>query len=242
VKTLYSIQHSPWSERARWALLHHAIDFREQTHVPLIGEIPLRFKAKKWSGKISVPLFLDEAGAAQGSLAIAERADQIGKNTILVPQEKRAEIAVFFEEIEQAMNAARERFSRSLSKHPDAVKENAPGFLRAIGMAGPAVRLGTWFIVRKYEANDGAVDERIRKGLMHVREAIGAKSYVSDAFSFADIVGASIVQAIAPFDEKFLSIPPATRKLWRHEAMAAEFSDLIAWRDAVYEKHRPLQR
>ena len=107
MKTLYSIQHSPWSERARWALLHHAIDFREQTHVPLIGEIPLRFKAKKWSGKISVPLFLDEAGAAQGSLAIAERADQIGKNTILVPQEKRAEIAVFFEEIEQAMNAAR---------------------------------------------------------------------------------------------------------------------------------------
>jgi glutathione S-transferase len=240
VKTLYSIHHSPWSERARFALLHHDVAFREREHTPMIGEIPLRFRAGMWTGKISVPLLIDDATPVQGSLAIAEHADSIGKKSPLVPKEKRAEISAFFDEIEEAMRAARERFTFGLRTDHEAVQESAPPFLRAIGMAGPAVWMGSRFIVSKYDARDGAIDERIRKGLLAVRNAVGKKEYVYDSFSFADIIGASIVQTVQVLDEKFLELPPGTKRLWHHEELAKEFADMIAWRDRIYEKHRPL--
>ncbi|MEO8876736.1 MAG: glutathione S-transferase [Polyangiaceae bacterium] len=238
MRTLYSIHHSPWSERARFALLHHEVDFREKEHVPLVGEIPLRFRTGKWSGKISVPLLIDDGKSVQGSLAIAEHLDAYGKGTPLVPNEKRAEISAFFDEIEDGMCASRERFTHALQTDRAAQQESAPGFLRAIGMAGPAVWIGSRFIVSKYNANDGSVEERIRKALTAVRTAVGKKDYVLNAFTFADIVAASLVQSIAPFDQKFLAIPPATRKLWHHDGFAKEFADVIAWRDRLYEKHR----
>jgi glutathione S-transferase len=240
VKTLYSIHHSPWSERARFALLHHKVDFREREHVPMIGEIPLRIRAGKWSGKLSVPLLIDDAESVQGSLAIAQHIDSYGKNTPLVPKEKSAEISAFFDEIEEAMHAARERFTHALRSDAEAQRESAPGFLRAIGMAGPAVWLGSRFIVSKYDANVGSVYDRIHRGLSAVRNAVGKKDYVFDSFSFADIIGASAVQTVHPFDNKYLSIPPGTKRLWSHEELSQEFADVIAWRDRIYEKHRPL--
>jgi glutathione S-transferase len=106
-------------------------------------------------------------------------------------------------------------------------------------MAGPTVKLGSWFIVSKYDAKDGAVEERIRKGLTAVREAVGKKDYVLDSFSFADILGASVVQTVHPLDEKFLRVGSGTKRLWHHEELATEFADVVAWRDRLYEKHRP---
>ncbi len=239
MKTLYTIHHSPWSERARFALLHHGIEFREREHVPLIGAIPLRIRARKWSGQLSVPLLIDERGSVQGSLAIAEHVDAYGKNSPLVPKEKSAEIRAFFDEIEDSMRAARERFTHALRSDAEAQRESAPPFLRAIGMAGPSVWLGSRFIVSKYDANDGSVLDRIHRGLTTVRNAIGKKEYVYDSFSFADIIAASAVQTVYPFDDKYLVIPPGTRRLWNHAELAEEFADVMAWRDRLYEKHRP---
>ncbi len=239
MRTLYTIRHSPWSERARFALLHHGLDFREREHVPLIGAIPLRIRAGKWSGQLSVPLLIDETGSVQGSLAIAERIDTYGKKSPLVPNEKRAEISAFFDKIEDTMRAARERFTHALRSDPEAQREAAPPFLRAIGLAGPTVWVGSRFIVSKYDANDGSVVDRIRRGLVTVREAIGKKEYVYDSFSFADIIAASAVQTVHPIDDKFLIIPPGTRRLWNHAELAEEFADVVAWRDRLYEKHRP---
>lgn len=205
----------------------------------MIGEIPMRFRAGKWSGKLSVPLLIDEGKTVQGSLEIAEHLDAHGKNTPLVPKEKRAEISTFFDEIELAMRAARERFTHDLRNDPEAQREAVPGFFRAIGMAGPTAKMGSWFIVGKYDAKEGAVEDRIRKGLAAVRNAVGKKEYVFDSFSFADIIGASVVQTVHAFDEKYLEIPPGTKRLWHHDALAKEFADVIAWRDRLYEKHRP---
>lgn len=206
----------------------------------MIGEIPLRIRAGKWSGKLSVPLLMDDGKTVQGSLAIAEHVDSYGKSTPLVPNEKRAEISAFFDEIEDAMCAARERFTHGLRSDAEAQKESAPGFLRAIGMAGPAVWLGSRFIVSKYDANAGSVYDRIHRGLSTIRSAVEKTDYVLDSFSFADIIGASAVQAVHPFDDKYLPIPPGTKRLWSHEELSQEFADVIAWRDRIYEKHRPL--
>ncbi len=238
MRTLYVIHHSPWSERARWALLHHELEFEEREHVPLVGEIPLRMRAKK-GGKVSVPLLIDGDHVVQGSLAIGEHVDATGSKSKLFPEGSLDRIRALYEVLEDALSAAREGFVRDLAVDKDAQLESLPPLLRSLPFSNLSARVGTAFVRAKYNARIGSVDDRMRAGLRAVKEAIGKKKYVLDAFSFGDIVATSIVQGIAPGDDRFVSIPPATRRLWQHDKLAAEFRDLVEWRDRVYEEHRP---
>lgn len=245
--TLFVIHHSPWSERARWALLHHKIAFVEREHVPLIGELALRMRAPKHvtgtKGKASVPLLVDDAGnAVQGSLAIGEHVDSLGKKEKLFPEGSRDVIAKLYDALEDSLSAAREGFVRDLMNDEEAQLESLPPLLRSLPFAAMSAKLGTTFVASKYNARIGSVDDRIRKGLQAVRDAIGKKDYVLEAFSFGDIVGTSIVQAIAPGDDKYVRIPPGTRRLWNHAKLQKEFADLIEWRNRVYAKHRPIPK
>jgi glutathione S-transferase len=238
--TLYVIHHSPWSERARWALLHHGMAFEEREHVPLIGEMALRMRAKS-QGKVSVPLLIDGDEAIQGSLRIGEYVDRKGKKAKLFPEGSVPTITALDEALEDALSAGRERFVIGLAGNREAQLESLPGFLRSLPFATLSARIGTAFVTSKYNARIGSVDDRIRAGLRAVREAIGSKRYVLDAFSFGDIVAASVVQAIAPVADRFVELPPATRTLWQHEKLAREFEDLVVWRDRIYADHRPTQ-
>jgi glutathione S-transferase len=56
------------------------------------------------------------------------------------------------------------------------------------------------------------------------------------AFSFADVAIAATLQVLRPHSGADLG--PATREAWTNEPLARDFSDLLAWRDAVYAKHR----
>ncbi len=243
--TLYVIHHSPWSERARWALLHHKIAFDEREHVPLIGELALRMRAPKNvrgnKGKVSVPLLVHEDGeTTQGSFAIGEYVDSIGKKEKLFPEGSREKIKALFDALEDPISAGREAFVRDLATSKEAQLEALPGALRALPFATLSARIGTAFVANKYNARIGSVDDRMRAGLRAVKDAIGTKDYVLDSgFSFGDIVATSIVQAIAPGDDKYVRIPPGTRALWNHPKLQKEFAELIAWRDRVYADHRP---
>lgn len=239
--TLYSIHHSPWSERARWALLHHEIAFDERTHVPLVGELALRRRAKS-RGKVSVPLLVDDGVAIQGSLAIGEHVDEKGGKARLFPSGARDRIRELYEALEDALAAARARHVRSLGTDSEARKASLPPFLRALPFSSLAARVGIAFITRKYAARDESIDERMRAGLRTVRDALGGRPYVLEAFSFADILAASVVQVIEPVDDVYLELAPATRRVWTHDVLRDEFTDLVAWRDGVYREHRPQQR
>ena len=140
------------------------------------------------------------------------------------------------------MNAGRERFTRDLMNDVAAQMESLPPFLRKMPLAGVSARVGTMFIVNKYRARIGSVDDRIRAGLRAAREALGGKPYVLDEFSFADVLAASVVQVISPEADKYLPFPPATRALWQHDKLVKEFGDLVEWRDALYVKHRPVAK
>ncbi|HEY1959563.1 MAG TPA: glutathione S-transferase family protein [Polyangiaceae bacterium] len=238
--TLYVIHHSPWSERARWALLHHKKKFEEREHVPLVGELALRMRAKNTNGKVSVPLLVAEDGASvQGSLAIGEWVDARGKQKKLFPEGGRERIVALYEALEDPLSAGRERFVRDLTSDREAQLESLPPFLRALPFATLSARVGTAFVASKYNARIGSVDDRMRAGLRALREALAGKPYVLDDFSFGDIVGTSIVQAIRPCADEYLDFPPATRRLWEHPKLLKEFPELVEWRDAVYAKHRP---
>jgi glutathione S-transferase len=236
--TLYSIHHSPWSERARWALDHHRIAFEERTHVPLVGELALRWRAGSW-GKVSVPLWVDDDGTAtQGSLAIAEHVDAIGKGATLFPEGARDRIRGLYDDLEDALRAARARHVKRLGSDREGQFEALPPFLRRMPFATTSAKLGASFIASKYDARDERVDERMRAGLQLVREALAGRAWVLGSFSFADVLGASVVQTITPVSDEYLALPAATRRLWTHEELGDDFRDLVAWRDALYAKHR----
>jgi glutathione S-transferase len=238
--TLYSIHHSPWSERARWALLHHEIPFDEKSHVPLIGELALRRRAKV-SGKVSVPLLVDDDGVAtQGSLAIGERVDERGAKSPLFPKGAGDRIRALYDELEDALSAARARHVQTLGTDREARLASLPPFLRKLPFSSSTARLGIAFITRKYGARPESVDDRMRAGLLAVRDALGDRPYVLDAFSFADILAASVVQTVDPVDDVYIELPPPTRRAWTHDTLRAEFSDLVAWRNRLYRDHRPI--
>ncbi len=236
--TLYVIHHSPWSERARWALLHHKIGFDEREHVPLIGELTLRMRTPV-KGKASVPLLVDEGVAVQGSRAIGEWVDARGKRDKLFPEGSHERIKELDDTLEDTLHAARERFVRDLATDSEAQLESLPAFLRAMPMASTSAKLGAAFVANKYNARIGSVDDRMRAGLKTVREALAGKDYILGDFSFADVIAASVVHSVAPNSDKYVRLGPGTRRLWRHEKLAKEFPELIEWRDRVYAKHRP---
>jgi glutathione S-transferase len=235
---LYTIHHSPWSERARWALQHHKVEFEERAHVPLTGELALRIRAKRW-GKVSVPMLVDDDGTpVVGSLEIAEHVDRKGQQPTLFPDGARDDIRALYETLEDALRAARARSVHRLMTDDEGIDATVPGFVRALPFHRAIGRLGVRYITRKYEARDESTDARTRAGLLAVRDALGSKPYVLGTFSFADVLATSVVQTVAPVDDRYLELPPATRRMWTHERLRGEFGDLIAWRDRVYREWR----
>ena len=165
--------------------------------------------------------------------------DQRGSRPTLFPPGKEAEIKKLYEDLEECLNAARERFVRDLMNDRDAQLESLPSLLRKLPFAAMSARIGTSFVRNKYDATKGSIDERIRAGLSRVRELVGKKKYVLGEFSFADILCTSVVQAVDPVSDKWLDLPPATRRLWTDANVAKDYADIVSWRDRIYEAHRP---
>jgi glutathione S-transferase len=70
---------------------------------------------------------------------------------------------------------------------------------------------------------------------------LGGRPYVHDVFTYADIIAATAVQLIAPVGEHYIALGPVKRRTWSDPDIAVEFGDLMSWRDALYEKHRPVR-
>ncbi len=83
-RKLVSLHVSPWSERAKWALDHHGLDYEVVEHMPIIGERRLRRLVGPGKPRATVPVLL--AGAEK---VIAVYADREGKGTRLIPRSMR---------------------------------------------------------------------------------------------------------------------------------------------------------
>jgi glutathione S-transferase len=47
-----------------------------------------------------------------------------------------------------------------------------------------------------------------------------------------------VLQGVMPVADRFIPLGPAVRACWTRPALAAEYDDLVRWRDALYEQHR----
>ena len=86
----YAESFAPWCERARWALDHHGLLYREIEQVPLLAEVSLRVAARRLLRRATVPLLVDGPAALMGSDEIAGYAERTALPCVAGPGRGRA--------------------------------------------------------------------------------------------------------------------------------------------------------
>jgi len=243
-RRLVILKISPWSERARWALDHHGLAYQTIEHAPFLGERRLRRLVGSRNERATVPVLLAEGQTLTESWDIALHADREGSGTKLIPEEHADEVRRWNTLADQAMAAGRALVVAAMLESPAALDESVPrgvpSFLRPA--LRPMGRYGMKWFGRKYGVHLADLPLHLAKmkaALQTHREALAKRSpYLLGSFSYADIVMASTLQGVSPVDNRYIQLGPALRRAWTREELAAEYSDLVAWRDRLYAQHR----
>lgn len=247
-RTLYGLVVSPWTERARWALEHHRLDYHYHEHVPMLGEVLLRMKAR--AAKATVPLLEDGDRVVMGSVEIARHGDRVGSGSVLFPPEHDREISRWVDAAERMTNAGRAWLLRNITRDREALAETLPSFVPdgLRGTLAPSAAMAVRFLSRKHSVPANAerlVEETVRPVLVELREALERRRDVSGGptyllgpagFTGADLVVAASLHVIEPHARA--TVGPRTRAAWTQPELAREFADVLAWRDAIYDEHR----
>ncbi len=242
-RKLVTLSVSPWSERARWALDHHGLAYENVPHMPILGERRLRRMVGPHRPRATVPVLIDGSGVLTDSWDIAVYADREGKGSKLIPPEHEPAIRDWCAVADEASNAGRALVVAATLASGPALDEQGPPMPKWLRpMLRPAGRAATRAFARKYglELDDPAAPTaKVRAALDRLRRALAAASpYLQGSFSYADIAMATLLQGIAPVSDRFMKIGPATRDAWTRRELAADYADLIAWRDGLYESRR----
>lgn len=239
-----ALSYSPWSEKARWVLDHHRIDYREVEYVPMLAEPWLRARLRRPVGQVTVPVLIDGGRALGDSLEIALHADRVGQGERLIPPGMRDAISTWNARSERILDAGRVLVLQKTVGSPEAMGEAMPAtFPRAVrGRMGWMGKMGVRYLEWKYGAGgrDRAVEvERIAVELEALREVLsGTESYVLGRFTHADVVMAASLQVVWPVSNRWLVLGAGTRVVWQEPGLVERFADLIAWRDWLYDRHR----
>jgi glutathione S-transferase len=239
-RILYAMPYSPWSERARFALLHHRTAFEEREHVPVLGELALRVRSRRPLSRVSIPMLVEDGRAIVDSLAIAEHVDAHGAGERLFPAEHRESIRELNAAIEPMLEAGRARSIQTNMHDDEAALDLVPPPLRNLPFALETSRLGSRFIAWKHPTSFDAILRRLCEGISDIRRALGDREYVHGTFTYADIIAATALQLVQPVSDRYIAISPVKRRTWSDPDLAEEFKELVQWRDRLYEKHRPV--
>jgi glutathione S-transferase len=207
----------------------------------MISEPRLRLKLKRLGGRITVPILFDEGVVLRDSFDIARHADLRGTATPLFPPSRQSDIAALNSQFERAMEAGRCMVVRRTADHPSAKYDSVPGPTWARPALGPLANLGLRYFVRKYdlEGRTAADDLGImRDALLETRELLGGRPTIYGELSYADIIAATFLQFVQPCDPRYIRLSEGNADCWTTPELAAEFADLVAWRDALYDEHR----
>ncbi|MCB0219527.1 MAG: glutathione S-transferase [Chrysiogenetes bacterium] len=235
---------SPWSEKARWALDHSGIDYRESEYTPMLGEYWLRWRLRKFSGRVSVPALIGKEVRLTDSFEIARFADEHRtRGERLFPHELIAQIEEWNARSERATDSTRALLIERMLGDREALSEALPPMIPApirLSLTALAAQ-GSRFLRRKYRAREKSPTDHenlIRTELTVLRGALDGGDYIYDTLSYADIAMAVVLQFLIPPPEGSVAMGPATRRCARHPVLAEEFADLGRWRDRLYQRHR----
>lgn len=245
VLELVAINYSPWSEKARWALDYNGAPYEETPYQAMLGELSMRKRLGRWSGKVTIPLLFDGDAVIDDSYKISKYVEnKHPTQRPLFPEAFQAELKNWNERSEAALAAGRALTTQRVLNNPAARREAMPPMPKILmgPLAAPLSRLGATFLRRKYNFSDALESEKqsLKEVLLSLREALsdGRQYLLGDALSYADICMAVSLQFVKPVTDEYIKLGPASRKEWSDDAMCSEFSDLLSWRDGVYESHR----
>jgi glutathione S-transferase len=235
---------SPWSERARFALDHHRIDYREESYVPILGEPLLRLRTRVFRGPISVPVLFHDGRVIRDSVEIARHADRMGgQGTPLFPAGAEAELSRYVELATRIMEAGRVMSFHRAASNPAIRDEGLPPFIPAPLRTALAAltNMGAAYLVRKYQLDAREPKETrttMRRDLETLRTGLrGRKTLLSD-FTFADIAAAVALGVVRPVEHSVMPLKPGMRASFTDPELAEEFGELLAWRDRLYTERR----
>jgi glutathione S-transferase len=239
VPILVHLSYSPWSEKARWALDHHHVQHRRVEHLPLVLEPLLRVASRDLREKQTVPRLFVGRDVLRDSLEIARFADRVGRGDALLPSDLEQEILAWVDRSEALLASGRARLMDRMLASQEALREALPRPFRAIGPAVGVARAAAAFVRDKHvrgAESPAAHEARMVEELDRLRAAIRGGAPLLGRFTFADVAVASSLGVIALRPETPLG--PAQRAVWAEPELAAAYADLLAWRDAIYDRHR----
>lgn len=237
--TLIHLPYSPWSERARWALDARGITYARRHYQPVLGEPELRWRLRRWTGPVSVPVLLTETGPIADSWEIARWADARGAGPQLVPA-ALGDLEHWIERSQRGMAAGRMLSLRRVLEVPAALDELTPPFARSLGTVGRSmIRAGVRRTLRKYAPprDEGDHQRTLCDVLDELRAAVRGPTLLA-AFSYADITMAQVLVFVRPPDPRFLRAGPVNRELLGDPDLANRYADLVTWRDQLYATYR----
>lgn len=241
---LYALSYSPWSEKARWALDHHHVAYEEIAHQPIIGDLRLRLLLRKPTGRVTVPLLDDRGILFTDSLDIARHADAIGSGSPLFPKGREREVEAWNQKSEAALGAMRATMVLRVVDDPQAARASLPPQVpEALApLLVPVAQRMMGGFAAKYNMREVAATSagKAEAVLEELAEALsgGRKYLLGEAFSYADITMALVLQTVSAVDERFMARFPGSIENWGRPDLAARHPELIAWRDELYTKHR----
>lgn len=240
MRRLVALSYSPWSEKARWALDHHRVEYRRVEYVPMLGAPLLRAATRRWSGRVTVPVLLGDGPPRLDSWDIALRAEEIGEGAPLFAGDRGA-IAGWNALSDRALAASRAAAIARVAADPGAQQESLPGLVPSALRPAlrPVATVGVGYFRRKY-GGDAPPERALEDALAELREALDARGgeHVLGELSYADIAMAAALQFVRPVADRFIRLGPASRRAYSDEALARRYEDLIEWRDRFYDRYR----
>jgi glutathione S-transferase len=240
---LTALPFSPWSEKARWALDHHRIEYKYKEYTPLLGEVSLRIRLRKPRGRVTVPVLRDGRTWLVDSFDIAKHAERIGAGPPLFPGDKLDEIAAWNRRSEAATAAGRAASMLASAGDPELalafLPPHVPPALKSLLL--PIAKAGVEAFIAKYRMRNDADSHAtvLDAELAALERALSGKRYLlGDTFSYADIAMAIVLQGVSPVDERYMAKLPGIRPGAESAELQRRYPELLAWRDELYAKHR----
>jgi glutathione S-transferase len=249
---LVSISYSPWSLRTRMALQAMGVPYSTYAYTPMLSEPWLRWRLRRLSGPVTVPVLLRDDGPPLTDSFDIVRWGSAQAAEPLLPAALEDDVRAWNDVADTLLSAGRLRTTRRVSARPDAVRESLPAPVAALGPLGLAIgRQAAGALLRKYGTPDddaAACLSRMTAALDQLDQALGSRAgeaptetaaprwLVNDTLTYADItvaVGLSFVQPHARH-----RLGPASRLCWEEPALAERYAHLLAWRDGVMDAVR----